>query len=131
MGIVTSLTKSSQRAEERARKQEELVTSYLGTITQLHGALEVKQQEMDRSTQSLERSREASALELYKYVELCRQRRLDAHGLFRLAEPAQAGLSRLSLPVADLPDQNFENISRFYADLVGRLEALPSFLEGP
>ena len=51
---------------------------------------------------------------------------MDAHGIFRLAEPAQAALSRLSLPVADLPDQNFENISRFYADLVGRLEALPS-----
>ena len=87
-GIVTSLTESSQRAEEHAREQEELVTAHLGTIAQLRGALEAKQQELDRSTQSVERSREAAAHELYKYVELCRQRRLDAHGLFRLAESA-------------------------------------------
>ena len=42
-----------------------------------------------------------------------------------MAEPAQDAIRRLGLPVADLPDQNFENISNFYADLVGRLEALP------
>ena len=66
-GIVTSLTESSQRAEECARDQEELVATHLGTITQLCGALVEKQQELERSARSVERSRESAAQRLHEF----------------------------------------------------------------
>ena len=65
------------------------------------------------------------SLKHIEFERLANQHRLDAERLFTLAESAQAVLRRLEFPVGTLQDRNFENISSFYANLVGRLDALP------
>ena len=68
------------------------------------------------------------SLKHIEFDQLATQRRLDAERLFTLAGSAQAVMCRLDFPVDTLQDRNFENISGFYANLVGKLDALPSLL---
>lgn len=53
------------------------------------------------------------------------QRRRDAEALFGIAGRANAALQQLGLLTSDLADRDFANITRFFAGLVGKIEALP------
>jgi hypothetical protein len=59
-----------------------------------------------------------------KFIDACRQWRIDADRLLHVAQSVRVVMETVDLPPGELDNEGVASISKFFADMVGKLEAL-------
>lgn len=123
---------ASRSAADRVRALEQQLRSANSQLAAAQADLQsttdtvaAKEATLVRKREQLSAARQDAMVRSEDLDSLRSQRRRDAKALFGIAGRANAALQQLGLPTSDLADRDFANITRFFAGLVGKIEALP------
>jgi len=93
-------------------------------LTEAREQLEGRDTRISQLSKSVEKHKMQASKNLLKYISACRQWRLDAGGLLHIARNAREVMENVALSQGELIDEGVASISKFFADMVGKLEGL-------